>query len=65
VTFSEPIRASTFTVADVRITGPGAVNIQPLGVVALSAIQFRITFPVQFIDGDYVLKSGRRSWISR
>ncbi|MCI0539867.1 MAG: Ig-like domain-containing protein, partial [Verrucomicrobiales bacterium] len=57
LTFSEAIAASSFTPADVAITGPNGA-IQPLAVTPLSPTQFRVNFAVQAANGDYTLLIG-------
>ena len=57
VTFSEIIAPASFTLDDVTLTGPG-------GAVTVSSLQptgdrsFRLTFPRQTLQGDYVLQIG-------
>ncbi len=58
LTFNEAIQSSTFTPADVTLTGPGGAGVQVLAVDRISDTQFRIRFPVQFVNGTYTLNVG-------
>lgn len=57
VTFAQPIRAATFTTADVSISGPGGA-IAPTGVSLVSGTTWRITFASQSADGVYTVRVG-------
>jgi hypothetical protein len=57
VTFDQPIKVSTFTTADVVITGPSGA-IVPLSVMPVAGNTYRITFANQTLDGTYTVKVG-------
>lgn len=57
ISFNMPIQASSFTVADVKITGPSG-SITPSGVALVSGTTWRITFPTQSADGTYTVSVG-------
>ena len=57
VTFSEPIDAGTFTLADVSVTGPGG-PVTPTGLAPLGATTFRVELPKQKLGTDYVFTIG-------
>jgi len=66
VTFRKPIDGSTFTTADVEITGPGG-PIHVIGIVAITDPQspghdqvYRIRFPLLAVLGTYTLTVGPR-----
>jgi hypothetical protein len=57
VTFDIPIKASTFTVADVSITGPsGSIAASSIGLV--SSNTYRINFAPQTTTGNYSIRVG-------
>ena len=57
VTFSEAIRASTFSPIDFKLLGPqGGVGV--IRVVPLSPVAFRVDFPQLLDDGDYSFSVG-------
>lgn len=57
VTFSEAVRAATFTPNDVRITSPAGA-VQPLSVTPLSPTVVRIGFATQSLNGAYAIQVG-------
>jgi subtilisin family serine protease/fibronectin type 3 domain-containing protein len=57
VTFSEPIDSGTFTTSDVGIVGPSG-SITATSVTALSATEFRVSFPAQSTVGSYAFTIG-------
>jgi subtilase family serine protease len=57
VEFSETMDPSSFTAADVRLTGP-AGEVTNIGITRLSDTSFRLTFPSQSAHGDYTLTVG-------
>jgi len=57
VTFSEPIRAETFTLAQVSVTGPDG-PIVPSGVTHVSDTVFQVTMPWQSAPPDYAFTVG-------
>ncbi len=57
ITFNIPIQASSFTTADVQITGP-AGPINPTSVAPVSGATWRISFPAQTLDGIYTVNVG-------
>jgi methionine-rich copper-binding protein CopC len=63
VTFSQPITPSTFTAADVSLTGPkGAVKITSVKPVAgTNDKTFTVAFASQTAPGTYTLKIGTRA----
>jgi serine protease len=60
VTFSEAINTSTFTAADVTLTGPSGNTIPVSGVSAVAGTsnQFDVTFAAQSAPGTYTLGVG-------
>jgi methionine-rich copper-binding protein CopC len=64
VTFSQPLVPSTFTAADVSLTGPkGTVKITSVTPVAGSGNKtFTIAFALQTTPGAYTLKIGPNAW---
>ncbi len=57
VTFDSAIDSATLTAADLTLSGPGG----PVGVTGLSAVSsnvFRISFPVQRANGEYLFRLG-------
>jgi serine protease len=61
VTFSEAINSSTFTAADVTLSGPGGKPVTVSGVAAVSGTngtQFDVAFPAQAATGTYTLVVG-------
>jgi len=57
LTFSEPVRASTFTPVDVRFTGPNG-TFGVTDVVQVSPVTFRLLFLAQSATGDYSFTVG-------
>jgi subtilase family serine protease len=62
ITFSEAIASGSFTPDDVTLLAPSIegtqVAVQVLSVESLTADQYRLRFPVQFVDGDYSIEIG-------
>jgi serine protease len=61
ITFSEAINASTFTAADITLTGPTGKTIAVSSVVAVAGsgnTQFDVTFTSQAVQGTYTLGVG-------
>jgi subtilisin family serine protease len=60
VTFNEAINASTFTTADVTLTGPNGSAITPTSVTAVSGTttQFNVSFASQTAAGTYTIVVG-------
>ncbi|MCE9566400.1 MAG: hyalin [Planctomycetes bacterium] len=59
LTFSEAINATSFTTADVTLSGPnGAITPTAVTLVSGSTTQFDVTFPVQSVPGIYTITTG-------
>jgi hypothetical protein len=67
VTFNEPILDSSFTTAQVKITGPGGINIPVTSITDISVTPlgqtnphnvFQILFPTLTLDGGYTITIG-------
>ena len=58
VLFNETIDASTFTVADVTITGPDGSPVEATGVTSINTTTFRIDFATQSAEGPYAVTIG-------
>ncbi len=61
LTFSEPMQVSSFTTAEVTLSGPGGA-ITPTAVtpVSGSTTQFDVTFPVQSTLGTYTVTASQK-----
>jgi hypothetical protein len=57
VSFNIPIQPASFTLDDIRLTGP-AGPITPTGVALVAGTTWRISFPAQSADGAYTVSVG-------
>jgi hypothetical protein len=57
ISFNMPIQATSFTTADVQLSGPAGA-ITPTGVALVSDTTWRISFPAQTADGTYTVSVG-------
>jgi len=57
VAFDQPIQASSFTLADVNLTGPGGA-LPATGVSLVGGTTWRISFAAQSADGTYTVRVG-------